>query len=244
MASELAKIVVAAGLALVVGLAVGGMGPRAELRAVKTRLDAMQEVDCGPSGLPAELAGVLQGRPWQDGTPRDPAPAPMPVELPEERNDRPSEERSGDGAQVVVVGDDGEERLLDDEELAEVVENLDAAREAIEIRNRQAWRALDEQVDPSPEQRVVIERAVEDMNAELVNVADALVQTVQDGQPPERRDMMVFAADALETMIATEDAIYDSLTPEQLADVDAEVLDPTSYVDASVIDVLQAIEDL
>jgi hypothetical protein len=82
------------------------------------------------------------------------------------------------------------------------------------------------------------------MNAELVNVADVLVQTVQDGRPPERRDMMVFAADALETMIATEDAIYDSLTPEQRAQVDPEVLDPTSYVDASVVDVLQAIEDL
>ncbi len=243
MASELAKVVVAAGLALVVGLAVGGMGPRAELRAVKTRLDAIQEVDCGPSGLPAELAGVLQGRPWEGGTPRGPSPAPMPVELPEERKDRPNEERSGDGAQVVVMGDDDEERLFDDDEVAKV-ESLDAARDAIEIRNRQAWRALDEQVDPSPEQRVVIEQAVDDMNAELVNVANALVQTVQDGQPPERRDMMVFAADALETMIATEDAIYDSLTPEQLADVDAEVLDPTSYVDASVIDVLRAIEDL
>jgi len=245
MANELAKIVVAAGVALVAGLVVGGMGPRAELRALQVRMDAMQEVDCGPNRLPAELAGVLQGRPWEDGAPPSPRTGRTEPEREEEpepvgRPPRPS----SDGAEVVVVGEDGRERILTEDDREEVVENLDMAREAIEIRNRQAWRALDEQVRPTPEQRARIETAVADMNAELVNVADALVQTVEGGEPPERRDMMVFAADALETMIATEDAIYNSLTPEQRLDVDDKVLDPTSYVDASVVDVLQSLEDL
>ncbi len=246
MANELAKIVVAAGVALVAGLVVGGMGPRAELRALQVRMDAMQEVDCGPNRLPAELAGVLQGRPWEDGASPAPTPRPRRNEPQPETEPASSTEPapSGDGAEVVIVGEDGRERILSEEDRDEVVENLDMAREAIEIRNRQAWRALDEQVNPTPKQRARIETAVADMNAELVNVADALVQTVEGGEPPERRDMMVFAADALETMIATEDAIYNSLTPEQLLDVDDKVLDPTSYVDASVVDVLQSLEDL
>ncbi len=241
MASELAKIVVAAGVSLAAGLAIGGIGPRAEVRALQTRLEAIQEVDCGPSGLPAELAGVLQGRPWEGDRP---APSPRPAPTPEPEPEPEPDEPAGDGGAEVVLGGDGEPIVLSEGEKQEIADNLDAAREAIDIRNRQAWRALEEQIDPSPEQRELIQGAVDDMNAQLVTVAEALVSSVQDGRPPERRDMMVFAADALEAMIATEDTIYESLSPEQRARVDDEVLDPTSYLDASVIDVLQAIEEL
>ena len=239
MASELAKIVVAAGVSLVVGLAIGGVGPRAEVRALRTRLDAMQEVDCGPSDLPAELAGVLQGRPWQDERSPSPAPdapvapAPAPAPAPELGDDDP-----------VVLGEEVEEMAPTAAGQEGMADELDAAREAIGIRNRQAWRALDEQAAPTPAQRERIRRAVDDMNDELVAVAEELVGSVQGGQGPGRRDMMVFAADALEVMIATEDTIYDTLSPEQRAQVDEEVLDPTSYLDASVIDVLQDIGEL
>ena len=53
---------------------------------------------------------------------------------------------------------------------------------------------------------------------------------------------MVFAADTLETMIATEDAIYDTLGDEVASELDDQVLDPTSYIDASVIEALRDVE--
>lgn len=237
MAGDIAKIVVSAGVALVVGLAVGGLGPRSEVRALRARLDAVQEVDCGPNRLPAELAGVLQGRPWDDTRTPRPSPRSDAPDVPEAPEAAPVAPIDRAEPALVMEGEDGEPVAPED-----FSEGLDMAREAMQVRSRQAWRALEEQANPTPEQKVVIEQAVASMNDELVAVAQALVDSVASGQEPQRRDMMVFAADALETMISTEDAIFDTLTPEQREGLDAEVLDPSSYVDASVVDVLEAIE--
>jgi hypothetical protein len=242
MASDLVKVVVASGVALAVGLALGGLGPRAEARALRTRLEAMTDTECRPSRVPSELAGVLQGRPWADGreAPKKPAVV-VAQDGPGEEAEAPTADPPAFDDVDIQIGEGqvGEDGAFDRDQMDE---GLDVAREAMELRSRAAWRALEEQAQPSEAQRVVIEDAVATMNRELVDVADAFAQSVGAGEVPQRRDMMVFAANALETMIATEDTIFETLTPEQRAQLDEQVLDPTAYVDASIIDVLQAIE--
>jgi hypothetical protein len=242
MASSSAKLVLAAGVGLAIGLALGGLGPRAENRLLKARVEALEKAK-GGGGLPAGLAGVLNGEVWRDeGSPAprpSPRPSPSPAE-PDEPTPAPSTEADGDDGEVISIsfGDD------DDDDDVDPAQSIEAAREAMELRQRQAWRALEEQARPSPEQRQTIEDAVGAMNDELVAIASELARSVESGREPERRELMVFAADTLETMIATEDVIYETLGAERAAEVDAEVLDPTAYVDASVLDVLSELQGL
>ena len=239
MASSTAKLLLVGGAGLAIGLALGGLGPGAENRLLRARVEALER--SGGGGLPAGLAGVLNGQVWRDEAPR-PSPRPPQPADPEEPGPAPAADPARDevpeeGGLQITFGDD-------DEEPATAEEGLDAVREAMTLRERQAWRALEEQADPSPEQMARIEDAVGSMNDELVAIANDFVRSVEAGEEPQRRDLMVFAADTLETMISTEDAIYETLGADKAAEVDAEVLDPTAYVDASVIDVLQSIEGL
>ncbi|HMV69424.1 MAG TPA: hypothetical protein PKA64_21460, partial [Myxococcota bacterium] len=47
---------------------------------------------------------------------------------------------------------------------------------------------------------------------------------------------MRLTADGLDAFVAAEDEMRAALTPEQLADVRDEATDPTSFIDARVID--------
>jgi hypothetical protein len=227
--ASLAAPMIAAAVALMVGLVVGGLGPRAELRALRAKVDAAEA--CRTSVDAADLAGVFSGRPWSNG-PRPDAP---PIDDAEPAVAPPTE------IDVDEPSDLEPEPTPTPSEGGPVIPELDAAREAMTLRSRQAWRALDEQANPTPEQREAIEAAIGAMNDELIGVADELVARMEAGERPERRDLMIFAADTLETMISAEDAIYESLTPEQREAVDPEVLDPTAYVDASILDALDAL---
>ena len=131
MASELAKIVAAAGLSLALGLALGGLGPRAELRAMEARLSALSEVDCGPRRLPAGLTGVLQGRPWSSGD--DPVEAPVDAEPLRDVVDVDEEAREVElNVELAPRDDDIPDAPSDPEE---VEDELRMAREALELRN-------------------------------------------------------------------------------------------------------------
>jgi len=240
MAREWPVRVLVAGVGLVVGLALGGLGPRAENRLLKARIEALEESGTGhrfTEGLTEILRGaqVPAPAPGAPQAPVDPAAAPAADGVPAPA---PAPAADDGPAVVIEVGDDD-----DDDGAAFGGEGgTDAAREAMELRQRQAWRALEEQADPTPEQRQAIEAAVDAMNDELLVVADELARVAEGGQPPGRRDVMVFAADTLETMIATEDAIYDVLGDDVASQVDDEVLDPTAYIDASVLDVLSDVQ--
>lgn len=236
MAREWAVRVVVAGVSLAMGMALGGLGPRAENRVLRTQIEALEKAP--RSGRFAEgLSEML--RTARDTPPAPSPPSGAPAEAPPPGSDAPAELVEGDGgeAEVILLGDDDDgERSMGREE------SFEAAREAIALRQRQAWRALDEQADPTPEQRARIEAAVDEMNLELMGVAEELAAVVDGGEPPGRRDVMVFAADTLETMIATEDVIYDTLGEDVASGLDDAVLDPTAYIDASVIEVLRDVE--
>lgn len=215
--------------ALVAGLVIGGLGPRAQVHALEKQL--AEAAECKGSQMGSELANVFRGRPWEDGeeprrrvrrirTPEQPEPA------------EPVEEAKPEGIQI-QIGDDQPE--LDPEELSE---SLEMAREALELRYTQARAALLQDADPTDEQLEVIDASVARMNDDLVTLARDLAEKVRSGEQPERRETMEFAAETLDVLLVAEDDLRNALTPEQIGRMQDASLDPMSYVDPSLIDIL------
>ena len=115
------------------------------------------------------------------------------------------------------------------------------AREAMELRRTQARAALAE-AGVSDEQLSSIDEAMDRMNQDLSALTETFVATVQEGGEPDRREMMMFAADTLDVLLEGEDALYGVLDEEQRADIDDAALDPFSYIDGGVVDALMQLE--
>jgi hypothetical protein len=199
-----------AGAGLALGLVLGGLGPREELREARSEA---REARRSPGGAGTEIAKIFQGKPV--ATPEaEPAAAPDAATPPAPVDD-PDEEREGKPSPA----------------------RLDEMREAMVIRQKQARAALIEDAEPSDEQLADIDAVFADMNADLRALATDFVGRFEEGEP-SRRDMMAFAADSLDVLIDTEDRLGESLTPEQRESLSDESLDPLSYVDSSLVDVL------
>jgi hypothetical protein len=194
----------AAAVGFAVGLALGGLGPREELRTARAEA---REAKRAPGGAGREIARIFQGRPVPE------AEAPEPAEVPDD-----------------VVEPDDRPRAPDPE-------TREAMREAMRVRQELARAALVEDAEPTDAQLDDLDAVVADMNAELRALATDFVGQFAEADPT-RRDMMVFAADTLDVLIETEDRLAATLTEEQRADLSEESLDPLSYVDESIVDVL------
>ncbi len=230
-----AKHAVVVVLAAVVGLAVGGLPARDEARALQTKVELLEGRECDRQ-VGFELAEMLRGgrlsdvdsrRPERPETPPEPAAEPAPDD------DAPST----DDAIVVEFGDD------DGDNAADGLQSIEAMRDAMELRQVQSRAALREQTGASDEQMETVDDIVGDMNDELRGLADDFADMIGDGGEPDRREMMLFAADALDVFIGTEDAILDTFDDEQLAQLDDEAHDPFSFVDGSVIEALQELDE-
>jgi hypothetical protein len=217
-----AKHLILAVLMLLVGLVAGGVGPRAEVRSLREQVSELEERPC-ERGTGRQIAQVFGGRAWEA-----PRPAPGGAEP-------AGEEPAGEEHEVELdLGGEGEQ--------PDGPENLDMMKEALLLRRSQALAALREQAGASDEQMEKVDAIVDDMNASLRALAEEFVQTVQDGQEPSRRDLMLFASDTLDVLIEAEDSLYGALPPEQREALEDQVLDPTSYVDGSVVDVLAELD--
>lgn len=155
--------------------------------------------------------------------PREPLPdAPLPDQEPVEAEplqEDPGQEPPEDPAQSVAV-----------------------AKEAMELRRTQARAALLEEADPDDAQVQAIDDAVAAMNASLTDIARDLVETVGQGEEPTRREIMGFAADTLDVLITADDAIHGALDPDQLQSASDASVDPFSYVDPAILDLLSEVE--
>lgn len=223
---SLVRILAAGVVALVVGLGLGGIGPRGEIRTLKKQLEALEDRSCEGGGLGQQFAEAFSRRPWERGPDAEPQAAPR---------------EPGEPAEPVAVADpegsfrleiDGEEQVIDPENSEQT---LSLARDAMAMRQRQALAALEEGARPDEAQLEHIETAIADMNAELRYLTEGFVQQVRDGEP-SRRDAMVFAADTLDVIIEADDRLFEALDEDQRAAVDAEALDPMSYVDPGLVD--------
>lgn len=229
-----AKHAVAIVLAAVVGIVIGGLPGRDRVRALETQVELLEDRPCD-GGVGRGIAQVFQGRPWEAPGAAPVAPAPSPeIVAPEPAED----DDDGGPAVVVTVGDDDDEQALSDPQ------TIEAMRDAMDARRAQARQALREQAGASDDQLDAIDQVVDDMNAELRTLAEDFVDTVAGtGGEPGRREMMLFAADTLDVLIGAEDQLYSTLEEGQREGLDDEVLDPLSYVDGSVVEVLQELDE-
>lgn len=213
-------------VSLVVGVIVGGLGPRNEARQLREEVAALSKQSCDKPALGREVARAFSRRPWStDASPPEPEPA-----APRERPGFvPSDDAPFDDPVGSVPPD------------IDRAEGLAMARDAMQLRRRQALRALTEQARMSDAEMRDVEAAFDDMNAELLGLAEGFVATVRQGEP-ERRDIMVFAAETLDVLIEADDRLFGLIDPDRRGDVSAEALDPMSYVDPALIDVLMELD--
>ena len=223
-----AKHFVLAAVTLVVGLVIGGLGPRAEVRSLRAQLEEIGDAPRG-RGVGRDIASMFRGRPWEGSVPEDPPLA----EDGTERKPRPKQADPADPEAEDAEGEPIVDGTFD--------ENAARMKEAMEIRRAQAIAALREQADASDEQMAAVDAIVGDMNADLQALAEDFVATAREGEP-SRRDLMVFASDTLEVFIGTEDALYEALPEDQRDEISQEALDPMSYVDGGIVDVLSELD--
>lgn len=228
-----------AAIAFVVGLAVGGFAPRADLRAVQVENEQLRERASGlsPGQRITDLltGGGLSGGGWRDAPVR-PVAGVAPDEL---EVDAPTREpRAGGGARPASAG--GSEEEAGGGAMASPFEDLEVAAEALELRRAQAREALVQATGADAEEMAVIDAAVDAMNDRLVAVAYDLAEAAAGGGDPDRRTMMIVASEALNALVDAEDAMR-SVFPE--IDLDEEVVNPAAFLDPAILDVMFADPD-
>lgn len=234
MASDFgAKHLILAAVALVVGLALGGLAPRSENRALRGQVDELQDRKCDSgSRVGREIANVFQGRPWAEDLPEPEAPVPAD----EDEDDNVVVEQDEDGL-TIEIGGDGDEDIPENLE-----ESLEMVQDAMEIRRAQARQALVE-ADVDDGQLEQIDTIVDDMNGDLAALADDFVTSFQESEgEPDRRDTMLFARDTLDVLLEAEDALYGSLDSDQQEALDEAALDPFSYIDGTVVETFMELD--
>jgi len=218
------RYAIAAAVALIVGIVLGGIFPRAEVRELRSEIAELEGRECRtPVGQ--ELATLLT---------RPPVPQPEPApEAPEaweetERVEVPPPEETD-------VPEVPEPDLTPEE-------GIEVMKEALELRRVQARAALLEDADPDDAQLEAFDAAVAEMNAALREIAeDAVARVLEEGEPT-RHEMMIFAADTLDVLIGAEDQMVAALDDEQLEQVDDASVDPFSYIDPSLLDLFAELD--
>jgi hypothetical protein len=219
-----------AAVALVIGLALGGLGPRAEIRGLKKQLAGTQE--CETRGVGRELASAFSGKPWEAALDKDEVAALDRVRADDHADDGDEDDPEEGGMTVEwTIGDDGE---FDPEDLEQ---GMQMAKDAMSLRQAQARAALDEQAQPSDEQWDAIDDAMNNMNADLNDLAQEFVDTLVDGEEPSRRDAMIFAADTLDVILEADDSIFGALDSDQRSAVEDEAIDPLAHIDPELLNI-------
>lgn len=228
------SFVIGAG-ALVVGLVLGGLGPRAELRDTKQQLFDAQKQCANSAGSQAgvELArllteGVERRRTEQAAAGSSEAPAPQ------------AGAGAGGPSSVEIGATPTNERPAGANGAEGSDDQVALTSEVLALRSQQARAALIEDADPSPEQLKQIDAAVADMNDQLLQTVQAFADRANQG-PITRRDMMTFGSETLDLFVTAEDRMLQSLSIEQRASVREDATDPTSFVDPQIVAVVQSL---
>jgi len=229
------KQIAIAAVALILGLVLGGLGPRSDLRALEAKVATMSSGGDCTSSVGSDLAALMAA-----GSRRSAARNAL-----GDRSPDVIAEENPEAAALVEEINAGEDEALGDlaQDLSEGIdsEQLELARTALELRRAQARASLVEDADPDETQLEAIDGAVNDMNSSLMGLASELTEMINNGEEPTRQDAMSFAADALDTMIIAEESMRGALDPDQLAALQDGSLDPFSYVDPELVSVLEGL---
>ena len=217
----------AAVIALVVGIGLGAWQPRGELLEARAELDALRAKggDCRGSAaqsirsiLRADPEGFERDRPIVRNTaPTDPEPEATPEPVPEEA---PTE------------GPQTPEQMRD------------AMHTALDARRAQALAALAEQADLDDTQVDAVEAAMDEMNRALAAEVDRFVADANESGIVERRDLMEFAAESLDIVIAADEQMRKAVPADVYDSIDDSAVDPFSYISGQTLDGLTRLEDI
>jgi hypothetical protein len=218
---------------LVVGLVVGGLGPRQEARQLRKALEAAPEACTDDGNLARGIASVFSGRPLGGQLPQPGSPA---ADAPAATEDLSTAE--GAPGEVVSEGDEPEARAPD----IDPDEAVRIATQAMAMRRAQARAALEE-AGATEEQLAKVDAAVTAMNTELLSIAEEFVTGMEDGAEPDRHDMMVFASETLEVLLTADETLSGTFDPEVRAALDEAALDPFSYIDGPLVEQLVRLQE-
>ncbi len=237
------KQVAIAAVALIAGLVLGGLQPRAEVRELREELtEARNEAPAivPPGQLGNDLATFFS-----------PAPCPPAGRAPTPREEADAIEAANPEAAALAAEIDAEADAVRDELEAELEdmeapsdEEIELAKTALDLRRAQSRAALVEDTRPDDEQLEAVDAAYAEMNDVLVELSDELVGMLADGELPTRRDAMEFTADALDAMLAAEETVEGLFDPDQLDGVDPETMNPFNYIDPAIVDGLRELDRL
>jgi len=235
------KQIALAAAALVVGLMLGGLQPRAEVRDLREELTEAQRAPAN-ARLGNDLADFF-GRAAKPGGGRPCLPT-------EEALARPDQIAAAHPEAVEYADEIQDEIDLTRDELEQELQDLEApsdtelelARTALELRRAQSRAALVQDTDASDVQLEDIDEAYGAMNEVLVDLSTELVDLIAEGRTPSRRDAMEFTADALDAMLLAERSVEDLLDDEQRAELQEEALNPFNYIDPAIVDSLRALD--
>lgn len=229
---------------MILGIVLGGIAPRRELQKQKDEFwESYAENTKSSSTIGSDLALLMGGTNTGGSTTKQYQPPLHTNEL----GDRSPEAIKQENPEAAALAEEMdntqsemEANLQDSYDRTE--EELETVRTALELRRSQARAALIENVQPSEEQLQSIDETVQTMNDTLIALAGDFADIIENGEEPDRRQIMSFAAEALDTMLSAENSMRDVLTEEQLMDIDEAALDPFSYVSPDIINTLQSLD--
>jgi hypothetical protein len=223
--------------ALAIGIVLGAWQPRGELLSLRAEMDALRADRARPcrAGAASSIRQLLRadaGTLGQTaGGQQEDEPAPAPAE----------------GGDTDVPADDGPVATAPDEPAppAQSPEELRAAlHTALDARRAQALAALVEQGDLDDDAVAGVNAAADQMNQELKSEIDRFVDDANQAGEVDRRDVMDFAAGALDIVIAADDRMRKVVPEEAYADIDDSAVDPFSYVSGDTLDALERLKDM
>jgi hypothetical protein len=209
------KLVVVAAAALLLGLFLGGLGPRSELRQTKKELAEAQQSAArsnSSAALPFALGiGAL-------GAARDRAQSVPRFVTPDggaraEEGDEPKRERRR------IFGDGGAEAFA-------------AAKSAADLRAAQFRAAFFEEARLAPEKQAAFEATVDQMNKDFAKEADEIAELLRKkGEKVRPRDMADIGARLLEVYRRADDSFTGTLDENGRAARDRTEFDILTQVD-------------
>lgn len=217
------KTLVVAACALLLGLFLGGLRPRAELRRLERELAEAREAAAradGPDVLPLAL-GALSAAAGE--RPRGALPPPRFVPAPPEPAAAAPEPRPGDRP------DGGPRRrffgALRDES------SFQAAKAAADVRAAQFRAAFFEQARLAPDKQAAVDETIKAMNEELGQAASSLAESLRGRARVSPRDMADATAKFLEVYRRADDRLKAGLDQTALEALDRARFDLTTQID-------------
>ncbi len=219
-------------LALVVGIVLGAWQPRGELLAMRAELDELRAQAARPcrGGAAESIRSILRADAPDLERPDRRAPAPSIEITAEAEPDEAAPEADVPTDAPVAEAPQTPEQLRD------------AMRTALDARRAQALAALAEQGDLDDDAVEAVEAAMNQMNRELKAEVDAFVDAAVESGSVDRRDLMDFAAESLDIVIAADDRMRSAVPEDVYAAVDESAVDPFSYVSGDTLEALVRLE--